>query len=626
MHVNTSSNRKAIILAADVVSYSKYMEQDQSGTIECLNSHEVILNSLFLKYGGRLFNTGGDSYFVEFQDESSAVLCAIKFQEKIASNNKSRADAIQLDFRIGINAGPVVDKGENLLGDGVNIAARLEALAQPRGISISKSVYGKVKSKSNIEFYDLGLQKVKENEFHAFDIILEPNQRRNLNKQKIISQARTVGIFATAATLLTIFGGMIAYYAFSKTDFDPASEANFAFELPDQPSIAILPLDNDKGNVAYLGEAITENIISTISTTPNMFVISKNSSSSKRLEGLSTAEVAEEFGVRYILKGSFDASDSSFKVQTNLSDALAGKVIWSGSYEGPLNDVFKVQETIATEIFKNLQIELVSKNPGTLSFFNDHQEIRDYLEANSLIIEHNREKSARAEKLVNQIIAKNPEAGPAYVLLAGLQWQKAIWGWTKNKPATVKAGRQAAGKAYSIMQDGDSILQLANLDIFEGRYDAALNNAEQSVMLSPSNGFTNAMAGIIASRSGAYDKAINFFSNAMRLEPYYPLWFANELGLANLANGNYRTVIELLTPVSVTQTEQKTDIWRAHLHMSVANYFLGNEFEAYQEMQKAKTLNSDLLKYVELMQKLQRNKEFGQSYLDAVKVVLSSQQ
>ena len=110
MRVYASSNRNAIILAADVVSYSKYMEQDQNGTIECLNSHEVILKSLFLKYGGRLFNTGGDSYFVEFQDERSAVLCAIQFQEKIASNNKSRTDGIQLDFRIGINSGLVVDK------------------------------------------------------------------------------------------------------------------------------------------------------------------------------------------------------------------------------------------------------------------------------------------------------------------------------------------------------------------------------------------------------------------------------------------------------------------------------------------------------------------------------------
>ena len=132
MPVKAPSNRSAIILAADVVSYSKFMEQDQNGTIECLNSHEDILKSLFLKYGGRLFNTGGDSYFVEFQDETSAVLCAIQFQTKIASNNKSRADAIQLDFRIGINSGPVVDKDENLLGDGVNIAARLEALAQPK--------------------------------------------------------------------------------------------------------------------------------------------------------------------------------------------------------------------------------------------------------------------------------------------------------------------------------------------------------------------------------------------------------------------------------------------------------------------------------------------------------------
>ena len=235
MPSNASSNRNAIILAADVVSYSKFMEQDQSGTIECLNSHEIILKSLFSEYDGRLFNTGGDSYFVEFQDESSAVLCAIQFQAKIASNNKSRGKGIQLDFRIGINSGLVVDKGENLLGDGVNIAARLEALAQPKGISISKSIYEKVKTKSDIEFYDLGLQKVKRNEFNAFDIILEPTQRRNLNKQKVISQARRVGIFATAAILLTIFGGLIASYTLSKTDFDPASEANFAFELPDQP-------------------------------------------------------------------------------------------------------------------------------------------------------------------------------------------------------------------------------------------------------------------------------------------------------------------------------------------------------------------------------------------------------
>ena len=295
MPVKAPSNRNAIILAADVVSYSKFMEQDQNGTIECLNSHEDILKLLFLKYGGRLFNTGGDSYFVEFQDENSAVLCAIQFQTKIASNNKSRADAIQLDFRIGINSGPVVDKDENLLGDGVNIAARLEALAQPKGISISKSIYEKVKAKSDIEFNDLGLQKIKKNEFHAFDIILEPSQRRNLNKQRVMNQARKVGIFATAAIFLTIFGGSLAYYAFSKTDFDPAAEANFAFELPDEPSITVLPLDNEKGEMAYIGEAITENIISAISNTPNMFVISKNSSSSERLDGLSIAEVAEEY-------------------------------------------------------------------------------------------------------------------------------------------------------------------------------------------------------------------------------------------------------------------------------------------------------------------------------------------
>ena len=181
---------------------------------------------------------------------------------------------------------------------------------------------------------------------------MEPSQRRNLNKQKVLNQARKVGIFATAAIFLTIFGGSIAYYAFSKTDFDPAAEANFAFELPDEPSITVLPLDNEKGEMAYIGEAITENIISAISNTPNMFVISKNSSSSERLDGLSIAEVAEEFGVRYILDGTFDASSERFEVRTTLSDALAGKVIWSGSYEGPLNDVFKYKKILQQKFSK----------------------------------------------------------------------------------------------------------------------------------------------------------------------------------------------------------------------------------------------------------------------------------
>ena len=163
------------------------------------------------------------------------------------------------------------------------------------------------------------------------------------------------------------------------------------------------------------------------------------------------------------------------------------------------------------------------------------------------------------------------------------------------------------------MQDGDSIQQLANLDIFEGKYDSVLNNTEQAVMLSPSNGFTNAMAGIISSRSGGYDKAINYFSNAMRLKPYYPLWFANELGLANLANGKYEKVIELLTPGSAAQIDQKIDIWRANLHLSGESYFLGKHLDAFEKMQRAQSLNFDLVKYAELMRKLQRNKEFGQS-------------
>ena len=618
MATNGTKERKAIIFAADVVAYSKHIEQDQLGTLKSLATCETIIKTLFQKHNARLFNTGGDSFFAEFESEISAVRCAVEFQNALKLHSFAENNMIRLEFRVGVNSGLVVQKSGNLLGDAVNIAARLESLSQPSGISISKDVYEQVKTKSDFQYNDLGFQKVKENYFHAYDIVLEPFQRRDLTRQKKIDWLKRLGRFAAIGICLIIFSSVGSYFYFSQTDFVPADETKFAYELPDKPSIAVMPFDKISGEKKYLADAIIKNLISVIASTPNMFVISENSTSSKNIKGLSVAEVAEKLGVRYIVDGTFKGSDEELEIDINLSDALQGRVLWSQKYQGLLDEVFQIQEKILTEIFKNLQVQLVSKDRGKMSYFSNHEELRDYLRAQSLFVEHDREKSLIAEKLIEDLITKNSNAGPAYTSLAALQWQKAIWGWTDDTKATVMKGREAAGKAYSIMQDSDSILTIANLDIFEGKYDEALINAEQAVILSPSNGMTNAMAGLISSRSGSYEKATQYFSNAMRLEPYYPLWFANELGLAHLALGNYKEVIRLLTPVSKTDTSQKTDIWRAHLHMSVAHFNL-DELDLFEEnIKKVLSLNPNPAKYANLMKKLQRNKKFGQLYLDAI--------
>ena len=174
----------AVIFATDVVGYSKHMEANESETIHNLRECEAILTGLFEKYEGRLFNTGGDSFLAEFPSAVSAVECAVEFQKAIKKRNSSEETSVKLEFRIGINSGDVVKEKDNLLGDGVNIAARLEALAQTNGITLSKVIYDYVKGKTNYGFNDLGIQKVKQNEFHAYDLLLDPSQKRTINRDR----------------------------------------------------------------------------------------------------------------------------------------------------------------------------------------------------------------------------------------------------------------------------------------------------------------------------------------------------------------------------------------------------------------------------------------------------------
>ena len=174
----------AVIFATDVVGYSKHMETDESETIHNLRQCEAILTGFFERHDGRLFNTGGDSFLAEFSSAVSAVECAVDFQHAIKLRNASDEATVKLEFRIGINSGDVVKEKDNLLGDGVNIAARLEALAQTNGITISKVIYDYVKGKTKYEFNDLGLQKIKQNEFYAYDLLLDQSQKRKLVKKK----------------------------------------------------------------------------------------------------------------------------------------------------------------------------------------------------------------------------------------------------------------------------------------------------------------------------------------------------------------------------------------------------------------------------------------------------------
>ena len=264
-------NRKiAVIFVADVVGYSKHMEVDENGTLQSYNACEIILNKLLKKYNGSIFNTAGDSVLAEFQSAVNAVECGVEFQNEIKKRNQSNKNGMKLEFRIGINMGDVVNKDDNLIGDGVNIAARLEALAQPNGISISKSVYDFVVPKTKITFNDLGIQKVKQNEFHAYDILLDPSQKRSIKTRS----KKNVIAFSSIGLVAILLIGFISFQFYKNNEHlkDPS--------LEDKQVVLVLPFQNlaNSSEYNFISESMLDLFVSGLSGYENLKVLSKNTS------------------------------------------------------------------------------------------------------------------------------------------------------------------------------------------------------------------------------------------------------------------------------------------------------------------------------------------------------------
>ena len=346
----------AVIFATDVVGYSKHMEADETDTIHTLRECEAILVGLFEKHGGRLFNTGGDSFLAEFSSAVSAVECAVEFQNTIKERNVSQDTTVQLEFRIGINSGDVVKEKSNLLGDGVNIAARLEALAQTNGITISKVIYDYVKGKINYDFNDLGLQKVKQNEFHAYDLLLQPSQKRKIKHYKTYPR-----LFL--ASLCAILFAIGAYFILgSKNSTEQGSiQVESRAAISSLPVILVYPFDDlgaseTKGD---LSPAFTESLISSLSRYSRISVLSSSTSMDAKAKEAKDPLIKKMYNADYIIRGSIQTLSDQLRMQMQLTDLKLNKVVWTDKVDFSSNQIFKVQDSIGDKILTHLQINAV---------------------------------------------------------------------------------------------------------------------------------------------------------------------------------------------------------------------------------------------------------------------------
>ena len=481
----------AVIFVTDVVGFSKLMEKNEDATLKSLRACREILDRLFEEHGGRIFNTAGDSVLAEFQSAVSAVICATEFQKLIKQRNQSVAEASQMHFRLGLNMGDVVVEGTNLYGDGVNVAARLEALSQPGGVSLSKAIHDFVSQKVELTFADLGSQKVKNTVLHAYDVTIDGLEERVL-----------------------------------ETTSDPVKEIESK-----PPTIAVMPFKNMSNDEEqeYFADGVTEDIIANLSSWKSFPVISRNSTFSFKGQDIKSSEIAQQLGADYIVEGSIRKGGNKVRISANLVDARDDQQIWSKRWDRALDDIFEVQDEVSQEVAVLIlpalqgkeQDRIKTKPPASfsawdsylkaLSIYNQTWTGNDQVEANYDV----------ALKLCDDAIASDPSLCDAYVLKARRIYDNMYNSdYQDQREENEAMFHDLAFQAYSIdPHNPEAVSMYSRSYNIKKDYPQRLKYAKQALDLNPSHAGSNHNYGLALLNEKRFEEAEAHIEKAMELNP-----------------------------------------------------------------------------------------------------------
>ena len=515
-------NRKiAVIFATDVVGYSKHMEADESETILNLRECEALLLGLFEKYEGRLFNTGGDSFLAEFPSAVSAVECAVEFQNAIQERNSKDDVSVKLEFRIGINSGDVVKEKGNLLGDGVNIAARLEALAQTGGITISKSIYEFVQGKTKFEYNDLGVQKVKQNEFHAFDLLVSPSQKRKIKKRK---KSNLLRLALLGIILTTVIGYFVVNSSFEQVDLS---------KVGNKKSLLIYPFEtkNDDSQTKTLATALTNQVTTTLKRYNELFVHDMSSVEYFLSKETSTTELNGKYGVEYTLKSFLQSSGDKYRVNLNLTNLMTDEVIWSETFDFLNEDIFEIQDMISSAVSSEVIPGILFLNVAAEGIKNEFSP-EVYLNRLEGRIEYEKytpeglQEYKKILELNRDLEPNNPylDLDEAWFLMGEL-WVGTSTDYQKNVEEayklTLKVLEVNAEYPYAV-----SLAQIIERN-YLGELTTACGRLEKMASISNDPSIL-ASAASLARHCGQYEKALSIFRKVENIAPHFSLWFKRD--------------------------------------------------------------------------------------------------
>jgi adenylate cyclase len=503
-----------------MVGYSRLMEVDETGTLARLKTHRLeLIDPAIAKNRGRIIKTTGDGMLVEFHSVADAVLCAAEIQRRMTRRNADVAPARWIQFRIGINLGDVIVEEDDIFGDGVNVAARLQMLAEPGGICVSGAVRDQVGERlDKIAFEDLGEQSVK-----------------NIVRPIRVFSVR-LAADATAA---------------------PAGERDEAAATTSakKPSIAVLPLVNMSGDPEqeFFADGLTEDIITELSRFRDLLVISRNSTFVHKGKAVKVQEVAREFGVDYVLEGSVRKAGDRVRVTVQLIDGETDRHIWAERYDRKLEDIFAIQDEVTCAIVATLpgRVEAATHDRAKRKTTDNMAAYECVLAARVLHHRSVREDNEAAQRLLDRALALDTNYAHAHAWKACVLGQSWVYGWCADRDVTFQQVADELAIALAL-DDNDSDVHriLAALNLTRDDHDKAAYHQERALALNPNYDLVVVQQGELLTWLGRPEEGIDWIKRAMRLNPYHPERFWNHLGRACYCAEKYAEAAEAFARIT----------------------------------------------------------------------------
>jgi adenylate cyclase len=540
----------AAILSADVVGYSRLMGEDEAATVKTLETYKRVISDLIQQHRGRVVDSPGDNLLAEFASVVDAVQCAVAAQKELQARNLELPETRRMLFRIGINLGDVIEEEDRVYGDGVNIAARLESLAEPGGICISKTAFDHIETKLPLGYEYLGEQTVKNiaKPVPAYKVLMEPRVTvKALEKSKLKEGARRRLKYIALGSVLLIAAIGILFWRFAFQPSEPkvekASQQQMALPLPDKPSIAVLPFLNLTGdpNQDFFCDGLSVSLITALSKVPQLFVIARESTFRFKGKGVNTKQVSEELGVQYVLEGSVQKAGERVRVTAQLIDALTGRNLWSESYDRSVKDIFALQDEITMKIITELRVKLTEGETVRIQAkgTNNLQAYLKVVEAAGYRYQHNKEANAVSKRLLQEAVRLDPNYAQAHSALS-FTLALEVWEAASASPQeTLSNAMKEAQRAVELdNSSAEAQAAVGNVFLLLRQHDKAIEIGERAVKLDPNSAYAIYLLAISLNYSFRGEEAIPLLRRGIRLNPFFPV-LSHQYGIACRETGRY---------------------------------------------------------------------------------------